>query len=139
MPAKLSAMQTRRWLNPTQPQTLQIGVFLLYFNAAFAALAVITDPIDYDFAVFGTSRLLIRLVLTAALVGAGYGIANERKWGYLLGIAAAVFPIAVRFYAASRYHFGILDSNVIGLMFDAALLALLLHPQSRDYQRIWFK
>jgi len=23
--------------------------------------------------------------------------------------------------------------------FDAALVALLLHPMSRDYQRIWFK
>ena len=26
----------------------------------------------------------------------------------------------------------------INLMFSIALLALLLHPQSRDYQRIWF-
>src|SRR4051794_3229524 len=139
MPAQLSAMQSRRWLNPTQPQTLQIGVFLLYFNAAFAALAVLTDPRDYDWVVFGTSRLLIRIVLTAALVGAGYGIANERKWGYLLGVAVAAVPVGVRLYAASRYHIGILDSNVIGLMFDVALVALLVHPQSRDYQRIWFK
>ena len=28
---------------------------------------------------------------------------------------------------------------LIPLAFTVALLALLLHPQSRDYQRIWFK
>jgi hypothetical protein len=28
---------------------------------------------------------------------------------------------------------------IINLIFDGALVALLLHPQSRDYQRIWFK
>ena len=29
--------------------------------------------------------------------------------------------------------------NLISLLFAIALVALLLHPQSRDYQRIWFK
>ena len=28
---------------------------------------------------------------------------------------------------------------LVGFMFDVALVALLLHPMSRDYQRIWFK
>ena len=28
---------------------------------------------------------------------------------------------------------------IISLLFDGALVALLLHPMSRDYQRIWFK
>ncbi len=27
---------------------------------------------------------------------------------------------------------------VLNLLFDGALVALLLHPMSRDYQRIWF-
>src|SRR5437762_895098 len=31
-------MQTARWTNPSQPQTLVIAVFLLYINAAFAVL-----------------------------------------------------------------------------------------------------
>ena len=29
--------------------------------------------------------------------------------------------------------------NIINLMFAVALVALLLHPMSRDYERIWFK
>jgi hypothetical protein len=32
-----------------------------------------------------------------------------------------------------------LATNIITLMFEVALIALLLHPQSREYQRIWFK
>ena len=28
---------------------------------------------------------------------------------------------------------------IINFLFDAALVALLLHPMSREYQRIWFK
>ncbi len=35
---------------------------------------------------------------------------------------------------------GAISSPVlIPLAFTVALFALLLHPQSRDYQRIWFK
>ena len=28
---------------------------------------------------------------------------------------------------------------IINFLFDIALVALLLHPMSREYQRIWFK
>ena len=28
---------------------------------------------------------------------------------------------------------------IISFLFDVALVALLLHPMSREYQRIWFK
>ena len=35
---ELSGMETRRWINPSQPQTLQIAVFLLYINAFFSVL-----------------------------------------------------------------------------------------------------
>jgi hypothetical protein len=29
-------------------------------------------------------------------------------------------------------------NDPIGLMFAVALVALLLHPQSREYQKIWY-
>ena len=58
-------METRRWLNPSQPQTLQIAVFLLYIHAVFGVL-------------FGAFASLIGLALIAGSAGAGYGIANER-------------------------------------------------------------
>ena len=68
-------------------------------------------------------------------VAAGYGIANERKWGYILGVAMALLP----FVLTIAYRGSFLSGGVINLLFEVALVALLLHPQSRDYQRIWFK
>jgi hypothetical protein len=115
----------RRFFNPAQPQTLQIAVFLLYINAAFTVF----DMLRYSY------FPLIGLALVAGGLAAGFGIANERKWGYGLGIAMAFLPFAIRFY----YGGNPLGGNILSLMFEVALVALLLHPQSRDYQRIWFK
>lgn len=118
-------MQTRRWLNPSQPQTLQIAVFLLYLNAVFGLL-LSNLPTE------------VLVVTVAGGAAAGYGIANERRWGYLLGIGVAFVPFLwPLLYGAGlgwipRYLF------TISGLFDVALVALLLHPQSRDYQRIWF-
>ncbi len=116
-------MQTRRWVDPTQPQTLQIAVFLLYINAAFEVLALLQ------------TAALVFLAWAAAGVASGYGIANERKWGYTLGVATAFVPFAFNLY----YYRDILGPSALSLLFDVALVALLLHPQSREYRRIWFK
>jgi hypothetical protein len=119
-------MQQRRWLNPSQPQTLQIAVFLLYINSAFLIL--------YLF--LGYALTLLTLGIIFGQIAAGYGIANELKWGYALGIAMALVPFVVPLLLGRSPFSGV---DFIGLMFDIALVALLLHPQSRDYQRIWFK
>lgn len=116
-------METRRWLNPSQPQTLQIAIFLLYINAFFAFL-------------FGGIVHLYGLATLFGGVAAGFGIANEKKWGYGLGLAVAILPFALR--VAFNGINSIFGGDVINLLFEVALLALLLHPQSRDYRRIWF-
>jgi hypothetical protein len=120
----LSGMQTRRWVDPSQPQTLQIAVFLLYAQAALLLL-------------FGAFLSLIGLALIAGGIGAGYGIANEHKWGYGLGLLVAFFPFIARvIFGGPGDIFG---TDLISLMFEIALVVLLLHPQSREYERIWFK
>lgn len=116
-------MENRRWLNPAQPQTLQIAMFLLYMNAAFSLLNLLL----YGFIISELARVVG--------VFAAYGIANERRWAYGLGIAVAVLPFALRFFFVGNP----LSTNPLNLMFEIALVALLVHPQSRDYQRIWFK
>ena len=113
-------METRRWLNQSQPQTLVIAVLLLYFDAVLGLL-------------FGGLFGPIGLAIIVGSVAAGYGIANERKWGYYLGVGMAVFRLLL------LLGIGGLTYNLIALAFAIAKLALLLHPQSRDYQRIWFK
>jgi hypothetical protein len=114
-------METRRWTNPTQPQTLQIAVFLLYFDAFVGV-------------VYGQIFSSIGLVFVVGAVTAGFGIANEKRWGYALGIGIALLPFALRLIFRS----GIIGGSLLNFMFEIALVALLLHPQSRDYQRIWF-
>ena len=111
----------------SQPQTLQIAVFLLYINAAFTVFAMIR---------YGIFPILL-VATVAGSVAAGFGIANERKWGYVLGVVMAFLPFVLRVYYLGAD--AVLATNLINLMFEIALVALLLHPQSRDYQRIWFK
>jgi len=120
-------METQRWINQTQPQTLVIAVFLMYFDAAFAVLGV----------VLGGYVGLLTLVELAG-VGAGWGIANERKWGYWLGIGIATFGL-VPYALALVGGANLLSANPIGLLFAIAKFALLVHPHSRDYQKIWFR
>ncbi len=116
-------METRRWTNPSQPQTLQIAVFLLYANALFGVI------FQAPFALFG---ILGFLVIVAYAAG-GFGIANDQNWGYGLALAVAALVMV-----ASIFVFGLAPRSLVNLVFDVALLALLLHPQSRSYQQIWF-
>ena len=117
-------METRRWTNPTQPQTLQIAVFLLYINSAFLAFyGGLFDPIG--------------LLLIGGGVAGGFGIANEKRWGYLPGVVVAAGEGLALILVLGPL--GLLGSQgLLSFVFSVALAALLLHPQSRDYQRIWF-
>lgn len=119
-------MSERRWVNNTQPQTLQIAVILLYLNAVFLLL----------FGIFQGGLSRYGLILALAQGVGAFGIANERKWGYWLGVAAATALLA---FAVYQVRSGGLGSNFLNLVLDVALFALLLHPQSREYRRIWFK
>jgi H+/Cl- antiporter ClcA len=112
--------EPRHWFDPSQPQTLQGAVMLCYITAAFSVLWVL----------FGVYPLVISLGLGIA----GYGVANERRWGYWLGIVLAGLTSLVLILFA-----GALGGIILNLLFMGVLIALLLHPQSREYQRVWFK
>jgi hypothetical protein len=115
-------MSNYRWVDQTQPQTLYIAVILLYVNAAFEVL-------------FGGLFSPIGLVFAVGQVAAGLGIANEKKWGYGLGVAMAFLPFLLQLLLLGSPF----AAGLITLLFEIALVFLLLHPQSREYQRIWFK
>ncbi len=113
-------MPSLRWIDRTQPQTLMMATIIMYINAVLGLLSgqVFLFPI-------GT-------VLIAGQVAAGLGIANEKKWGYWLGVGLTALWIA---FIVLNFSF----FAIITLMFYGALLALLLHPQSRSYRRTWFR
>ncbi len=116
-------MNELKWVNPHQPQTLYMGVILCYIQGVFAILS------------YPTFHAWVFVILVG-LVGGGFGIANEKKWGYFLAVATAVLQVGV--LLQSGVSLGNL-SVLIELGFDVALVVLLTHPMSRSYQRIWFK
>lgn len=129
-------MREARWTNPSQPQTLQIAVFLLYAQVAFFVIDLLRG-VDYLAAeAFPWGPLLALSALGALL--AGRGIASEAKWGYALGIAVAFAPAILRVLITESVN-AVVSSDLLNLMFEIALIALLLHPMSREYQRVWFK
>lgn len=125
------------WLNPYLPQTLQISVQLAYFRVAFAILFSgimgLLDPISI-------------LVLGGTVLGA-FGIANVRWWGYILSIIFAFLPFAIGIFFTIAYgesivsYFTSLFSGrlIISTIFDIAIVALLLHPESRSYVKSNFE
>ena len=116
-------MRTRRWFPTQQPQTLQIAVALLYWNAF---LSLFFGAISHGF-----GRLLL-LVIVAEVAGA-FGIANERKWGFIIAVAVAAALLVITLSS------GLFAGGLLNLVFQIALVALLLHPMSRAYYKVWFR
>ena len=119
-------MNNWKWVNHFQPQTLVIATFLCYVDAIFGLI----------FGIAATSAIAA-LVVIAALAAGGFGIANEKRWGYAVAVLGAVLQVVmlIAYYGADV----LASTAIISLLFDGALVALLLHPMSREYQRIWFK
>jgi hypothetical protein len=112
----------RRWFDGSQPQTLQGAVMLCYLTAVFGLIGLLLGA--YPLAE------LVPLGLGAA----GFGVANEKRWGYRLGVALAALDVLVDLYVLFIGAYAIL----LTLLFAVVLLGLFLHSQSREYERIWF-
>ena len=115
----------KRLLPTNLPQTLQIAVYLLYGNAVLGLL----------FGAFAGGAgigLLLSLLLLVAEAAGGFGVANERKWGYIVALVAAVLPFALAFLGYGAI-------GILSLIFEIALLVALLHPMSRNYVKLWFR
>lgn len=116
-------MNQRQFLNRSHPQTLLNATLLCYFEAFFRLIYSGGDP---------------RFVLLAvALAAGGFGMANDMKWGYGVAVVAAILHVAfwVSFFGADVLGF----PQIISFAFAVILVVLLVHPMSRDYQRIWFR
>lgn len=121
-------MPSVKWLNQSQPQTLQSAVLLLYINGALSLIWLL----------LGAGGLFVLLSIIG--IATGVGIAQEKRLAYYGAVAIAVIPAAfgllnflsIRFDA----HF---SNNMIGLILDILLVVLLIHPLSRSYARTWFK
>jgi hypothetical protein len=114
-------MAEHKWMDQSQPQTLQAAVMLCYINAALAVL----------FFLVGTGPQLILLLLGVA----GYFIANDRRWAYW---SAVVIVGLYTVLAVVAFVLGTGIGSLLNLLFAVVLFALLVHPQSREYEKVWF-
>lgn len=133
-----------RWFNSRLPQTLVISQFLLYFDAFWAVLGFLSVAASREVAFTFFGRILALASIAGYLYGA-WGIANERKLGYQVAVAASFLPLAGRvvdtFGAGgplTNLGFILLGQGIINALFEYALIGLLLHTQSREHQKIWF-
>jgi len=75
------------------------------------------------------------LVVIAAHVLGGLLMANERKIGYKIAIVASFTPFISNLIVYRR----LIAPSFLSAIFDVALIALLLHTQSRSHQKVWFR
>ena len=134
-------MNNRIWINNSQPQTLYIAQIMLYIRGAMGVLFGPLGAIG-SVTLFGSSLLATVwiLVATVGAIAAAFGIANSFKWGYWLGVAAALAPFVLRI--AVLFDDGLVDAlfyDPLSLIFDVAILAALLHKLSAQHQRIYFR
>ncbi len=116
-------MNQRQFLNRSHPQTLLNATLLCYFEAVFSFLDAPGNA--------------VLLLIAVGLAAGGFGIANDMKWGYGVALVAAILHAAiwVLLFGADVLGF----PQIISFAFAVLLVILLVHPMSRDYQRIWFR
>jgi len=112
-----------RFLNTSQPQTLVNATILCYFEAFFGLI--------------GSSGTLALILIAVGQAAGGFGVANEKRWGYGIALGASVLNVVAWLYFFGTSVFGF--PLIISFAFSVLLVGLLVHPMSRDYQRIWFR
>jgi hypothetical protein len=115
-------MAQHQWLDKSHPQTLQGAVLFSYLTAALALLTFLASG----------NALSFGLVLLAACA---YGIANDRRFAYWAGVVLSglsLFAQLIYFFTGGGF------GALLNLIFAGLLVALLLHPESRQYERVWF-
>jgi hypothetical protein len=125
----------KKWFDRMQPQTLQIATWLLYMNGFFA-LANFMDSqmeIGYIRQVYTFGPIYGIAVIAFHLLG-GLLMANDLKLGYKIALAASFSP----FVSNLIVYRSLFAHSFLSAAFDIALVALLLHTQSRSHQKVWF-
>ena len=115
-------MNERRWFNQSHPQTLQIAVMLCYFRIVFGLLF---------FFVSGPLFLLSDILLGMC----AFGVANDKRVAWQGGVVVSGL-VMVLFVATFLLGGGL--NVVLPTMIAVALFVLFVHPESRNYQKIWF-
>jgi len=144
-----SDIDKRKWFDRMHPQTLGIATWLLYLDGVFATLGFLYKSNEFGFLrVISPVTGIIGLASCLAFFGSGFLMANGKLLGWYIGIAASFSPLLARFIISIHqqnlgYSISLADritgGDLVGFMFEAALVVLLLHPMSRSYARTWLR
>lgn len=135
-------LDRRRWIDRNQPQTLAIATWLLYIEGAFAIVGWIDRSDLYGAWSRTHAAGIIALVAALSFVVGPFLMANGKRLGWWLSVGAAASPWVLRIifrleFPVVTLRWVITQNDTIGFLFEAALLALVLHPQSREHERRW--
>lgn len=137
-------LDPRKWFDRMHPQTLAIATWLLYLDGVFGLLGFLDKSNEFGFLrVIGPVPGLVGLVSCLCFFGGGFLMANGKKLGWYLALVASFSPLLARFIISFEFSYSLRNlvtgGDLIGFMFEAALVVLLLHPMSRGYVRTWLR
>jgi hypothetical protein len=127
-------METRRLTNPAMPRGLYWGQVGLYLWAGYALLqAIVVGE-------FAGAAIVWLMVFGFVRFFAAYGISNENKWGYWMGLVVCALTI-IPTLNSLVHEPGLLfhPDFLLLLVAPVAIFFSLLEPSSRDYARTWFR
>jgi hypothetical protein len=142
-----SQLDFRKWFDRMQPQTVAIATWLLYFDGVFNFLYFLDARDVYGYwRIAGGPVALLALLFIVSFAAGGFLMANGKKLGWFVALAASFSPFILRLFqevdspiAGISLDYIIVGSSYVNLMFEGALCALLLHPMSRSYVKTWLR
>lgn len=139
-------LDRRRWFDRMHPQTLAIATFLLYIDGVFTLLSFFDrGSIEAYLRMDGSILSVLTLLLIFCYPAGGFLMANGKLLGWYLALAAAFSPFILRavfkLALADFYPWRdvLVGGSLVNLMFEVALVALLLHSMTVNYVRSWMR
>ncbi len=128
------------------PQTLAIATWLLYIDGVFNLLAMLDRQGIWGYwRMQGGVGLPLAVLAVVAYPLGGFLMANGKLLGWWIALGAAASPWILRLvwkgtvYWDVSLNWLIFGDTYVGFMFDAALVALLVHPMSRSHVTRWMR
>lgn len=128
------------------PQTLAIATWLLYVDGVFNILAFLDRQNIWGYwRIQGGVGLPLTLLALVAYPLGGFLMANGKILGWWLAVGAAASPWLLRIvwkgtvYWDVSLNWLVFGDTYVGFMFEAALLALLLHPMTQSHVKRWMR
>ena len=142
-----SQLDFRKWFDQMQPQTVSIATWLLYIDGVFNFLHFLDQRDVFGYwRVVGGPIAIIAFLLILCFPAGGFLMANGKKLGWFVALAASFSPFLLRvLWRIDNPDRGIsiqdiiIGSSYINFMFEAALCALLLHTMTRNYVKVWLR